>query len=292
MDKTAQSPSPGTLYVVATPIGNLQDITLRALDILQTVDLIAAEDTRRTGRLLKNVHPQGRLVSYHEHNEKRRTPFLIAKLEAGLSVAVVSDAGTPSVSDPGFRLVQSAIARGIRVAPIPGASAAVTALSVSGLSVESFVFIGFPPKKQNRRIKELEALRDAPRTLIFYESPRRVTRLVEDMLKVMGDRSAVLGREMTKLHEEFLRGPLSGLLRNLKARPEVKGECTLVVSGADREATAAAENLKDHLTNRLKQKKIRFSELVRETVRETGLPKKIVYAEALKIKKALAEEDN
>lgn len=276
---------------MATPIGNLQDITLRALDVLLSVDFIAAEDTRHTGRLLKGRNPKGRFISYHEYNEEKRTPLLLEKLEAGLSVAVVSNAGTPSISDPGFRLVESAVARNIPVSPVPGVSAAIAALSVSGLPTDSFVFIGFLPRKKGRRTEQLKSLRDMPRTLIFYESPKRISRLLDDLMTVMGNRSAVLGREMTKLHEEFLRGRLSELVALLAERRDIKGECTLVVSGSPADTAGANTVLYEKLTTRLKQKKVILSELVREVVRETGLPRKIVYEAALRIKRNLNQGD-
>ncbi|MGD8952596.1 MAG: 16S rRNA (cytidine(1402)-2'-O)-methyltransferase [Desulfobacterales bacterium] len=288
-DKGAEAK--GTLFVLATPIGNLRDITLRALDVLLSVDFIAAEDTRHTGRLLKGRNPKGRFISYHEHNEDKRTPLLLEKLEAGFSVAVVSNAGTPSISDPGYRLVESAAARNIPVSPVPGASAAIAALSVSGLPTDSFVFIGFLPRKQGRRTDQLTSLRDMPRTMIFYESPKRISRLLDDLLAVMGDRSAVLGREMTKLHEEFLRGRLSELIALLEDRRDIKGECTLVVSGSPPDTAEATTGLYEKLTNRLKQKKVTLSEVVREVVRETGLPRKIVYGAALEIKRNLDQGD-
>ncbi|MGA9262402.1 MAG: 16S rRNA (cytidine(1402)-2'-O)-methyltransferase [Desulfobacterales bacterium] len=276
---------------MATPIGNLQDITLRALDVLLSVDFIAAEDTRHTGRLLKDRNPKGCFISYHEHNEENRTPLLLEKLEAGFSVAVVSNAGTPSISDPGFRLVEGAVERNIPVSPVPGVSAAIAALSVSGLPTDSFVFIGFLPRKKGRRTEQLTSLRDMPRTMIFYESPKRISRLLDDLLAVMGDRSAVLGREMTKLHEEFLRGRLSELIALLEERPDIKGECTLVVSGSPPDTAEVTTFLYEKLTNRLKQKKVILSELVREVVRETGLPRKIVYGAALEIKRNLNQGD-
>ncbi len=281
----------GTLYVLATPIGNLRDITLRALDILLSVDFIAAEDTRRTGRLLKGLTPKGRFISYHEHNEEERTPLLLEKLEAGFSVAVVSNAGTPSISDPGFRLVKSAVVRNIPVSPVPGVSAAIAALSVSGLPTDSFVFIGFLPRKKGRRTDQLTSLRNMARTMIFYESPKRISRLIDDLLTVMGDRSAALGREITKLHEEFLRGRLSELRALLAERRDIKGECTLVVSGRLSDAAAGTAVLYEKLTTRLKQEKVILSELVREVVRETGLPRKIVYGAALEIKRNLNQGD-
>jgi 16S rRNA (cytidine1402-2'-O)-methyltransferase len=281
----------GTLYVLATPIGNRGDITLRALDVLSAVDVIAAEDTRHTARLLKGHRFRGRLISYHEHNEERRAPLLLEKLEAGCSVAVVSNAGTPSISDPGYRLVEGAVARAITVSPVPGASAAIAALSVSGLPTDAFVFIGFPPRKKGRRSALLHSLRGAPWTMIFFESPKRIIRLLRDLLGALGDRRAVLGREMTKLHEEFLRGRLSELTALLQLRPEVKGECTLVVSGHPLQKAAAVEGLYEMLAPRLRLHKDPVSEVVKEVTRKTGLPRRVVYGKALEIKYQLEQED-
>ncbi|MFZ0614273.1 MAG: 16S rRNA (cytidine(1402)-2'-O)-methyltransferase [Desulfobacterales bacterium] len=290
-NKDAAAGAKGTLFVVATPIGNLGDITLRALEVLTAVDIIAAEDTRHTGRLLKGRQPKGRFIAYHEHNEEVRAPQLIEKLEAGLSVAVVSNAGTPSVSDPGYRLVASAVARRIPVSPVPGVSAAMAALSVSGLPTDAFVFVGFLPRKKGRRTEQLHALGTESRTLIFYESPRRVARLLEDLLTIFGDRPAVLGREMTKLHEEFLRGRLSEVSALLAARADIKGECTLVVSGRLAAPAADVADLHEKLVDRMGRKKAVLSELVREVVRETGLPRKVVYGAALDVKRTLDQKD-
>ena len=285
MNNSSHNTSPGSLYIVATPIGNLQDITLRALDVLGTVDVIAAEDTRKTGRLLKDRGIKARFISYHEHNERQRCPQLLEKLSSGLSVAIVSNAGTPSVSDPGFRLVQRAIEQNIQIIPIPGPSAAISALSASGLPSDGFIFIGFLARKRGRRKKRLLTLVDLPWTMIFYESPKRLLGLLDDILKVMGDRLAVLAREMTKHHEEFVRGRLSELILELKERPDIKGECTLIVSGRRAAAAVSVDTLKEELTTRLKQKNMTLSEIVREVAKLTGLPKKKVYAEALNLKK-------
>jgi len=225
---------PGTLYVVATPIGNRDDITLRALNILREVDLIAAEDTRKTRRFLEMHAIKGSLISYHEHNEDERTPKLIAKLKKGLSIALVSNAGTPTVSDPGYRLITATLAGNLDVIPIPGVSAATAALSAAGLPTDSFVFLGFPAKKKTKRLQQLNDLASEPRTLIFYESPRRILTLLGEIKDVMGDRYAVFAREMTKLHEEFLRGRLSEIVIQLKQRTDIKGECTLLVAGCDK----------------------------------------------------------
>ncbi|MGD8888117.1 MAG: 16S rRNA (cytidine(1402)-2'-O)-methyltransferase, partial [Desulfobacterales bacterium] len=228
-NNSADRLSTGRLYIVATPIGNKNDITLRALNILRSVDVIAAEDTRKTRRFLAQHDVEGRLVSYHEHNEKEKSPKLIKQLIKGTSIALVCNAGTPTLSDPGYRLIESALANDLPIIPIPGVSAAIAALSVSGLPTDSFTFIGFMPKKKGKRLILLSDLAAESRTLIFYESPKRVVMLLEEMLAVLGNRSAVLAREMTKLHEEFLRGRLTEIAENLKKRPEIKGECTLLV---------------------------------------------------------------
>lgn len=227
---------PGTLYIVATPIGNLEDITLRAIRILGEVETVAAEDTRLTARLLSHHGIRARLVSCHEHNEAIRAGNLIERLLTGASVALVTDAGTPAVSDPGFRLVRAAIEAGVTVTPIPGPSAALAALSASGLPSDAFLFAGFPPKKAGARREWLTGLRRQPASLIFYESPRRITGLLDEIREIMGDRACVLAREVTKLHEEFLRGPLSEVAETLAGRETVRGECTLVVSGWDGES--------------------------------------------------------
>ena len=205
MPKANHSPKKGILYVVATPIGNRDDITLRALKILQQVDRIAAEDTRKSGRFLAHHGIKSQLVSYHEHNEAKRTPQLIEKLLAGSSIALISNAGTPSVSDPGFRLIKAAIEHQIMVTPIPGVSAATAAMSVSGLPSDAFLFVGFAPKKKGKRTKFLTSLGARSESLVFYESPKRIISLIEDIIACMGERNAVLAREMTKVHEEIRR---------------------------------------------------------------------------------------
>lgn len=222
---------PGTLYVVATPIGNLEDITQRALRVLQEVDLIAAEDTRRTRVLLERYRIDKPLTSLYDHNEVQKAPALIRRLEEGASLALVSEAGTPLISDPGYRLVQLAIARGLTVVPIPGASAAVAALTVSGLPPDRFVFEGFPPKKPGKRRRRLEELQDEPRTLVFYESPRRVGELLQEMQALWGNRRIAVARELTKKFEEILRGTITEVQAQLVERPPL-GEVTLVVEGA------------------------------------------------------------
>ncbi len=220
----------GTLFVVSTPIGNLGDMTFRAKEVLQSVDLIACEDTRVTRRLLRHFDIATKTLSYHEHNEAVRAPQLVERLTAGENVALVSDAGTPLVSDPGYRLVSAARAAGITVRPVPGASALLAALSVAGLPTSSFTFVGFVPRKGGARRKALEALRDAPGSLVLYEAPGRVTRLLADLEALLGPRSACVLREMTKLHEEHQADTLGQLAAWSKGR-RFKGELTIVVSG-------------------------------------------------------------
>lgn len=219
---------PGTLYVVATPIGNLEDVTLRALRILQEVSVIAAEDTRRTARLLQHYSISTRTTSLHEHNERAKTPALIAQLQSGESIAIVSDAGTPVLSDPGAHLVAAAHEAGIRVEPIPGASAAIAAVSAAGFSDSEFLFVGFPPSRSNARIKWLERLKTEPRAVVVYEAPHRIRQTLEGMLSVWGDRQVAMGRELTKAHEELVVRPISRHLTELSTE---RGEYTLVVKG-------------------------------------------------------------
>ncbi len=274
----------GKLYIVATPIGNKDDITLRAVKVLEEVDLIAAEDTRETGKLLAYHKIKNNLISYHEHNETRRSPGLIIKLEKGLSIALVSDAGTPSVSDPGYRLINDAIAENIRIIPVPGASAATAALSASGLATDSFIFIGFAVKKKEKRQKQLKELADENKTIIFYESPRRILSFLDEIVETMGDRHAVLAREMTKRYEEFIRGLLSDIRKNLKKRPSIKGELTLLVAGNDSNVRVSMEAVRADIAKCLKGEERRLSDLVRILSKKHHLPKNVIYDEALKIK--------
>lgn len=218
------------LYIVSTPIGNLGDITQRALTVLAGVDLIACEDTRRTGLLLKNFGITNRLISYNEYNKLRRTPEILTVLSQQRAVALVSDAGTPGISDPGFYLIRAAIEQGIRVIPVPGASAILAALVVSGLPSDRFVFEGFLPKRAGRRRKRLAALVAETRTMIFLESARRVIRLLNEIGELFGDRRVVVCRELTKKYEEIIRGRVSEVLEQLISR-EIKGEVVVVVSG-------------------------------------------------------------
>jgi 16S rRNA (cytidine1402-2'-O)-methyltransferase len=274
----------GALYVVATPIGNREDITVRALNTLREVDLIAAEDTRKTGSFLSHHKIKNRLISYHEHNENKRTPQIISKLLDGSSIALVSNAGTPSVSDPGYRLIEATIENNIKVIPIPGVSAATTAISVSGLPTDSFVFIGFPPKKKGKRLKFLAELALEPRPLIFYESPKRLLTLLEEIISCMGDRPALLAREMTKLHEEFIRGSVSEILMTMKKRAKVKGECTLIVSAREEKEEIDSEIVEGAIKAELEKQQSGLSAITRTIAQKYGLPKNEVYDLALKVK--------
>jgi len=221
-----------TLYIVATPIGNLGDISLRALEILKSVDTIVAEDTRHTQKLLTHFDIHKPLLSYFEHNELIRIPQIIAQLNEGRSMALVSDAGTPGISDPGFKLIREAIAQGVSVVPVPGASALTAVISAAGLPTNMFTFVGFLPDTSGKRKNKLAKLKELEHTLIFYVSKWKAPGVVADMLEIMGDRNAVLAREVTKIHETFYRGRLSELLLTVE-KTELKGELVLVLEGAE-----------------------------------------------------------
>jgi 16S rRNA (cytidine1402-2'-O)-methyltransferase len=282
--------SPGTLYVVATPIGHRDDLTLRALKILGQVDLIAAEDTRKTRRFLELHGINGSFISYHEHNEKERTPQILKKLQNGTSIALVSNAGTPTVSDPGYRLIKSAADHGVAIVPVPGVSAAATALSVAGLPTDAFTFAGFLPKKKGKRLKLLEQLALEPRTLIFYESPKRILMLINEIIDAMGDRFGVLAREMTKIHEEFIRAQLTEIRAILERRSAIKGECTLLVSGWDDNPSVEWESVKNEIKEELQSSTEPVSRLVKRISRKYGLPKNKVYQETLIIRSQTADD--
>jgi 16S rRNA (cytidine1402-2'-O)-methyltransferase len=268
----------GTLYLVATPIGNLEDITYRAVRVLKEAGLIACEDTRQTRKLLDHYGIRTPTVSYHEHNEASRAAELIGKLGQGLNVALVSDAGTPLVSDPGYRLVQRAIENGIRVEPVPGASALLAALTASGLPSDEFHFAGFLPPKSGRRRKALENLKAQEATLVLYESPHRILETLEDLAAVLGDRPTVLAREITKLHEEFLRGTPAELRELLQARPSIKGEITLLVGKALRaesDDTPLAQAVEECVQSGMPR-----MEAIKAVARRRGLSKREVYRQA------------
>jgi len=290
MSDSNNTKNKGVLYVVATPIGNREDITLRALNILRDVDLIAAEDTRKTGNLLAHYQIKNRLISFYEHNEKKRTPEIIGKLLDGISIALVSNAGTPSISDPGYRLIEAAIANKITVSPIPGVSAATAAMSVSALPTDSFVFIGFLPRKKAKRQQFLNELAVEPRPVIFYESPKRILTLLEEIISCMGDRPAVLAREMTKLHEEFIRGSVSEILKTLKLRAEIKGECTLLIAGFEGKEELNSEIITTEIKAALDKHQEGLSEITKSIAQKYGLSKNKVYAMALKVKSQTPED--
>ena len=287
MPSSSPTNNPGTLYVVATPIGHRDDITLRALKVLGKVDLVAAEDTRQTRKFLTLHGIRNRLVSYHEHNEAERTPQLIAKLKSGVSVALVCNAGTPTVSDPGYRLVEAAAANDLNIVPVPGVCAATAVLSVAGMPTDAFIFTGFLTKKKIKRQRQLDELATQPRTLIFYESPKRILALLHDLIDVMGDRRGVLGREITKLHEEIIRGRLSEIVGRLGGRTEIKGECTLLVAGSSGEENPSWQDVQQQIKVRVEQGHGSLSDIAREAAAASGIAKNRIYAEVLKISKEL-----
>jgi 16S rRNA (cytidine1402-2'-O)-methyltransferase len=272
--------TPGRLFVVATPIGNLEDVTLRALRVLREVRLIACEDTRRTRNLLKQHGITTECLSCFEHNERERVPLVLARLRAGEDVALVSDAGTPAVSDPGYRLVRAAREAGLPVIPVPGASAALAALSVSGLASDRFRFVGFLPAKAEARRRALRELAPGRETLILFESPMRAVATLGDMLEALGDRDAFLCREATKLHEEYVRGRLSELRAQLAARSEVRGEIVLVVAGAADPGPGAAESPEAMFARLVAAGRTR-RDAVKEVARAIGLPAREVYRRVL-----------
>ena len=231
MERTLPPLTPGTLYLVATPIGNLEDITLRALRTLKECDLVAAEDTRRTGQLLKHFEISKPLVSYFQFNEAKRSEEIISRLKAGEKIALVTDAGSPGISDPGERVVKAALDAGLRVEPVPGPAALIAGLTASGLPTDRFYFIGFLPHKSGQRKKALQSLQTIEATLVFYESPYRIERLLEELNEILPERPVVLGRELTKKFEEFLRGTPAELLTQLRQR-SIKGEFVAIVAGA------------------------------------------------------------
>lgn len=267
------------LYIVATPIGNLEDITLRALRVLKEVDIIAAEDTRHTQILLRHFGIRTPLTSYHEHNERTKARQLIERLKQGENIALVSDAGTPVISDPGFRLIVEAVKAKVRIVPLPGASAVTAVLSASGLPTDRFVFEGFLPSKPRERGDKLRALRAETRTLIFYEAPHRLRETLSQMQAILGDREIVLAREVSKLHEEFLRGSISELIRQLIDR-EILGELTLVVAGSAGDSPVSEERLQAEI-RKLKNEGLRVKEIAEVLGERYALAKRELYRMAL-----------
>jgi 16S rRNA (cytidine1402-2'-O)-methyltransferase len=270
---------PGILYIVATPIGNLEDITLRAIRTLKEADVIAAEDTRHTQVLLKHFAINTPLTSFHEHNERAKTAQLVTRLERGESIALVSDAGTPAISDPGYRLVVAAIGAGIRVIPIAGPSALIAALSAAGLPTDGFDFRGFLPARKQERRSKLQELRDGRYTMVFYETPHRLQESLDDVREILGDRRMVLAREVTKLHEEFLRGRISEVIGEVSRRA-IRGEMTLVIEGCSDSNAASEEALVDEI-DKLKGEGMRIKEIAEIIGEKYGYSKREIYRLAL-----------
>ena len=273
--------APG-LYLVGTPIGNLEDITLRALRILKEADIIACEDTRQTQKLLHHYAIKTKTVSYHEHNEMTRAAELVIDLERGARVALVTDAGMPGISDPGFRLISLAIRHHIPVVPIPGASAFLSALVASGLPTDSFRFSGFLPAKSAQRRQLLESIRESPRTQVFYEAPHRIIEALEDVAATLGtDRHVVIAREVTKLHEEFLRGRASEILDQLKSRDTIKGEITLLLGKAEGSAqpTAPRVTVRQRIAQIIADEKLDERAALKKIAKERGISKSEAYRE-------------
>ena len=280
--------STGTLYLVGTPIGNLGDVSQRAKETLASVDLVAAEDTRRTGRLLAALGIDARTVSLFEGNETERTAMLVEALRGGRDVAIVSDAGMPGLSDPGFELVRACARAGIDVTVVPGPSAAIAALVVSGLPTDRFAFEGFLPRKPGDRHRRLAAVAEDPRTLVFFESPRRLRGMLRDALDVLGDRAIAVAREMTKLHEQVLRGPISEVLASI-SEGDVRGECVVVVSGATgRERSDVADLVAG--VRALVASGARPRDAAREVARARGASANDLYGAYLDAKRAANEE--
>ena len=282
-DSSSRKP---VLYLVGTPIGNLEDITLRALRVLKEVDLIACEDTRQTQKLLNHYAIATRTTSYHQHNEMTRSAELVKEMEEGASVALVTDAGMPGISDPGYRLIVLAIRHQVPVVPVPGASAFLAALVASGLPTDSFRFGGFLPAKRGERRAALEAIKTSPRTQVFYEAPHRIVETLTDVVEVLGEgRHVVIAREVTKLHEEFLRGRASEVLENLKARDAVKGEITLLVGKAEEGAAhvgtlaLARPSVRQRVDQIMAEEKVDEKAALKKAAKERGVSKSEAYRE-------------
>jgi 16S rRNA (cytidine1402-2'-O)-methyltransferase len=280
-EKSQPEKQRGELFLVATPIGNLKDITLRALEVLQAVDAIACEDTRTSGGLLKHYGITTRMLPYHSHNEAEATAELIEHLARGTRIALISDAGTPLLSDPGARLVRAAIAAGIRVTPIPGASALLSAVSIAGLSAESFYYGGFLPSKPKARRDMLQPLATIPATLVFYEAPHRLIETLEDIASIMGDREAAVARELTKLYEQCVRGTLGELIAHFTTTAP-RGECVILVHGAAPAAALDDASLDAQLHTAMQS--LSLKEAVAQVAKHAGRPKSEVYARALALK--------
>jgi 16S rRNA (cytidine1402-2'-O)-methyltransferase len=276
---------PGKLYVVATPIGNLEDISYRAVRVLKEADLIACEDTRHSAKLLHHYGIDKPTVSYHEHNEAARAEELVAKLTAGLNVAQVSDAGMPGISDPGYRVIKLAIERGVPVVPIPGASALVAALAASGLPTDSFQFLGFLPARSGERRTLLESVRDVQQTTVVYEAPHRIAETMKDIVELLGaERPVVLARELTKMHEEFIRGNAGEVLRRVQGH-ELKGEITLLIGKATAHEKALAKNMAQRIDEIMREQQVDENAALKALAKEQGISKSEAYRELQRVKR-------
>ena len=275
----------GTLYIVSTPIGNLEDITLRALNILRDVQIIAAEDTRHTQKILQRYNISTAQTSYHDHNKEEKAEILISRLKEGRDIALVSDAGTPGISDPGYYLINRAIEEGIKVTPVPGPTASIAALSISGLPTDAFVFEGFLPAKRMARQKKLRELSTERRTLILFEAPHRLASTLRDIAEVLGDRKIVLTRELTKIFEEVIRGRVSEVIAKIEGR-SLKGEMTLLLEGAQKEVAAGeVPDLHEYLKMLIEEKGLSLKDAVSKASKDLDIPRKRVYKEALSMQK-------
>jgi len=280
----------GILYICGTPIGNLEDITLRALKILKEVNLIAAEDTRHALKLLNHYQINTKITSYYEYNKFKKAPYLVEILKNGQDIALVSDAGMPGISDPGYVLIDLALKNNIKIIPIPGVSALITALVVSGLPTDKFVFEGFLPRKIKERKRYFKSIENEERTIIFYETPHRLKRALKDMLEILGDRKVVIARELTKLYEEIIRGKLSQVLTEISTK-EVKGEITLIVQGGIKKKENGStdflikECIIEEYLKKLKNQGYSNKEIIKITQEKLNIPKNLIYKKLLEMQK-------
>lgn len=280
----------GILYICGTPIGNLEDITLRSLKILKEVNLIAAEDTRHTLKLLNHYQINTKVTSYYEYNKFKKAPYLVEILKNGQDIALVSDAGMPGISDPGYVLIDLALKNNIKIIPVPGVSALITALVVSGLPTDKFVFEGFLPRKIKERKRYFKSIENEERTIIFYEAPHRLKKALKDMLEILGDRKVVIARELTKLYEEIIRGKLSQVLTEISTK-EVKGEITLIVQGGIKKKENSStdflikECIIEEYLKKLKNQGYSNKEIIKITQEKLNIPKNLIYKKLLEMKK-------
>jgi len=279
----------GILYICGTPIGNLEDITLRSLKILKEVNLIAAEDTRHTLKLLNHYRINTKVTSYYEYNKFKKAPYLVEILKNGQDIALVSDAGMPGISDPGYVLIDLALKNNIKIIPVPGVSALITALVVSGLPTDKFVFEGFLPRKIKERKRYFKSIENEERTIIFYETPHRLKKALKDMLEILGDRKVVIARELTKLYEEIIRGKLSQVLTEISTK-EVKGEITLIVQGGIKKKENSStdflikECIIEEYLKKLKNQGYSNKEIIKITQEKLNIPKNLIYKKLLEMK--------